>query len=217
MNFNVIDIEQWTRKPYFEHYTTVNKCTYSMTVDIDVTQLLQSLKARGLKLYPAFIYMVTCVVNDRVEFRTSYTSKQQLGYWDSMTPSYTYFHHDDQTFSSLWTEFSSDFYRFNDRYDQDMERYRHVKGIFVKEDPPPNTFPISMIPWASFSGFNLNITSESDYLLPIITGGQYAKQGDRMLLPVALQVHHAVCDGYHASLFFQQLQNLADSCNDWLR
>lgn len=97
-----------------------------------------------------------------------------------------------------------------------MEQYRDTKGLFVKENPPPNTFPISMIPWASFSGFNLNIVNEADYLLPIITGGKYTEQGGRVLLPVSLQVHHAVCDGYHASMFFKELQSLADSFEDWL-
>lgn len=216
MNFNVIDIKQWPRKPYFEHYTSVHECTYSMTLNVDVSLLLQSLRARGLKFYPAFIYMVTRVVNERVEFRTSYHPKPLLGYWDSMTPSYTYFHHDDQTFSCVWTEFSDDFSRFHNRYEQDMERYRDVKGIFVKENPPPNTFFISMIPWASFRGFNLNMTNGNTNFRPIITGGKFAEQGGRMLLPIALQVHHAVCDGYHASLFFQDLQTLADSCNEWL-
>lgn len=73
MNFHTIDIERWNRLPYFEHYTNVNQCTYSMTVDTDITLLLQALKIRGYKLYPAFIYMVTRVVNERAEFKTSYS------------------------------------------------------------------------------------------------------------------------------------------------
>ncbi|MDZ4938504.1 type A chloramphenicol O-acetyltransferase, partial [Clostridium perfringens] len=88
MKFHIIDVEQWTRKPYYEHYRS-NKCTFSITVDIDITRLLYSLKANGFKLYPAFIYMVTRVVNNRVEFKTSYSPEGELGYWDPMTPSYT--------------------------------------------------------------------------------------------------------------------------------
>ncbi|MEB2301160.1 chloramphenicol acetyltransferase [Lysinibacillus xylanilyticus] len=29
-------------------------------------------------------------------------------------------------------------------------------------------------------------------------------------LPVSLQMHHAVCDGYHAGLFMNYLQSYAD-------
>jgi len=35
-------------------------------------------------------------------------------------------------------------------------------------------------------------------------------------LPVSLQIHHAVCDGYHASVFMNDLQRLADESADWL-
>ncbi|EIZ1153050.1 type A chloramphenicol O-acetyltransferase, partial [Enterococcus faecalis] len=28
--------------------------------------------------------------------------------------------------------------------------------------------------------------------------------------------HHAVCDGYHASLFMSEFQNMVDSVNEWI-
>jgi chloramphenicol O-acetyltransferase type A len=36
------------------------------------------------------------------------------------------------------------------------------------------------------------------------------------MLPFSLQVHHAVCDGYHASRFIEDLQELVNTCNEWL-
>lgn len=44
MKFHIINVEEWTRKPYYEHYLRSNKCTFSITVDIDITRLLYSLK-----------------------------------------------------------------------------------------------------------------------------------------------------------------------------
>ena len=125
------------------------------------------------------------------------------------------FHKDDHTFSSLWTEFTNDFDRFHDLYEQDMERYRDVKGIFVKENPPPNTFPISMI-LGRFSGFNLNIANDKPYLLPIITGGKYAEQ------------EGACCCRFHCRCTmrcvmvtmpacFSSFAKMADTCEDWLK
>jgi chloramphenicol O-acetyltransferase type A len=31
-----------------------------------------------------------------------------------------------------------------------------------------------------------------------------------------LQIHHAVCDGYHASVFMNDLQRMADESADWI-
>ena len=63
-----------------------------------------------------------------------------------------------------------------------------------------------MLPWAGFEGFNLNLQKGYDFLLPIFTMGRYREEGGRTLLPLAVQVHHAVCDGFHLCRFVNGLQ-----------
>lgn len=41
--------------------------------------------------------------------------------------------------------------------------------------------------------------------------GKYERAGEHVLLPVNLNVIHAVCDGYHAGLFFETLQQEIDA------
>ncbi|MGC8230263.1 type A chloramphenicol O-acetyltransferase [Pseudobacillus badius] len=216
MKFNLINIDNWSRKPYFEHFLNHTRCTFSMTVDIDITQLLQRLRKKNIKLYPSFIYMVTRVVNSHKEFRTCFDEKGRLGYWDEMIPSFTIFHDDDKTFSNLWTEYEASFSLFYKNYQEDMRLYGHVKEMNPKKQEPKNLIPISCIPWASFTGFNLNIFDDGTFLLPIITSGKYFEQENKILLPISLQVHHSVCDGYHASVFLNDLQRLVDNCDEWL-
>ncbi|GAB1530351.1 MULTISPECIES: type A chloramphenicol O-acetyltransferase [Brevibacillus] len=216
MEFQRIDLDNWSRRSYFEHYLNRVNCTFSITANIDITELLPALRQKGMKLYPAFLYMVTNVVNAHREFRTSFHADGELGYWESMIPSYTFFHQDDQTFSTMWTEFADEFSVFYQNYVADMKQYGDNKGLVAKELEPPYTFPVSCIPWVSFSGFNLNISGDGRYLLPIITSGKYFEQEGKTLLPVSLQVHHAVCDGYHASLFINDLQKWATNYKEWL-
>jgi chloramphenicol O-acetyltransferase type A len=216
MIFNPIVMDSWSRKPYFEHYLDRVRCTYSMTANLDITLLLAELKSKGIKLYPALIHMITTVVNGHREFRTCFDAEGRLGYWDSMSPSFTIFHDEDKTFSSIWTLYSEDFNEFYCRYLEDMEKYGSVKQFAAKPNEPPNTFPISSIPWVSFTGFNLNIYNEGTYLLPIFTIGKYVRQDDKILLPLSGQFHHAVCDGYHAGVLYNELQIRADSCKKWL-
>lgn len=216
MNFHPIDMENWGRKPYFEHYLHAARCTFSMSANINITPLLPVLRAQGVKLYPAFLYMVTKTVNAHREFRTCYDQEGRLGYWESMVPLFTFFHKDDCTFSAMWTDYSDDFNRFYQNYLEDMRRYGDVKGFRAKDNEPPNTLSVSCIPWISFTGFNLNIFGDGRYLLPIVTSGKYFEQNGQTLLPVSLQVHHAVCDGYHAGVFINELEGLAQHCGDWL-
>lgn len=216
MIFHEIDRDNWSRKPYFDHYLNQVRCTYSMTANIDITRLLAELKTKKIKLYPALIHMIATVVNRHVAFRTCFDSEGRLGYWDRMSPSYTIFHDEDKTFSAIWTGFSEDFKEFYIRYLDDMDKYGSVKGFQAKNNEPPNVFPISSIPWVSFTGFNLNIYNEGTYLLPIFTMGKYSKQDESVQLPLSVQLHHAVCDGYHAGVLFNELQSLADRCESWL-
>ncbi|MCU7663651.1 type A chloramphenicol O-acetyltransferase [Bacillus thuringiensis] len=216
MKFHVIDREDWNREQYFEHYLKL-KCTFSMTVNVDITILLEEVYQKGIKFYPVFIYLISRVVNNHKKFRTCFNDEGVLGYWEEMIPSYTIFHKDDKSFSSIWTDYSSYFRTFYKNYEDDMRCYASVHGLFTKENIPPNVFPISSIPWTSFTGFNLNINNDENFLLPIITCGKYFNEGNKVMLPVSLQVHHSVCDGYDASKFIEDLQQLSNTCNDWLK
>lgn len=202
MKFHVIDREDWNREQHFEHYLKL-KCTFSMTVNVDITMLLGEVYQKGIKFYPVFIYLISRVVNNHKKFRTCFNDEGVVGYWEEMIPSYTIFHKDDKSFSSIWTDYSSDFRTFYNNYEDDMRCYASVHGLFTKENIPPNVFPISSIPWTSFTGFNLNINNDENFLLPIITCGKYFNDGNKVMLPVSLQVHHSVCDGYDASQFIE--------------
>ena len=107
--FNIIDIENWPRKFYFEHYSQRVKCTYSITVNIDIESLLTTCKKKSIKLYPAMIHIITTAVNQIDELRVGYNNRGQLGIWNFMSPSYAVFHNEDKTFSNIWTPYDNDF------------------------------------------------------------------------------------------------------------
>lgn len=207
MVFEKIDRNSWKRKEYFEHYFTNIPCTYSMTVKVDITQI----KKKQMKLYPAMLYYITTIVNRHSEFRTAINQSGELGIYDEMIPSYTIFHKDTETFSDIWTAYMPDFETFVAAYENDMQRYGSNHGMIGKPDVPENAFTVSMIPWSTFESFNLNLQKGYDYLIPIFTMGKYYKEDEKIILPLAIQVHHAVCDGFHICRFVNELQELINS------
>lgn len=210
MAFHPIDPGCWERREHFEHYMNSVPCSYSMTVDLDVTRLLNTVHAQKLHFYPVMTYGLTCAVNTFREFRMSLDGEGKLGYHDRLNPSYTVFHPDTQTFSCLWTRADADFKHFYDSYLEVQEQYGDVRS-FCGMDIPEDVFNISAIPWSSFTGFHLNLAPDSGYLLPIFTIGKYRESDEKILLPLAVQVHHAVCDGFHVSKFLNWLQEWADA------
>ena len=210
MEFRLIDIEKWDRREFYEHFINEVVCTYSVVVNVDITRL------EGQKLYPAMIWLLTRTVNDMPEFRTSLT-KDGLGIYDDMHPMYTIFNKENKNFSGIWSYFSEDYQKFLQNYEMDSEKYSTSTRYAPKDGTPANSFNISMVPWLQFAGFNINVFDEGKFLLPVFTMGKYFDQDGRRLLPLAIQVHHAVCDGYHVGLFVEKLQGYIDSfCEDTL-
>ena len=74
MQFEKIDRETWPRREYFEHYFGAVPCTYSMTVKLDITPILES----GRKLYPSLLYYLTTIVNRHAEFRRQLPLRRNL-------------------------------------------------------------------------------------------------------------------------------------------
>ncbi len=204
MEFQKIDKENWARKNYFEHYFKDVPCTYSMTFKLDITQIIETQK----KLYPSMLYYITTIVNHHSEFRTALNENGELGIYSEMLPCYTVFHKDTETFSNLWTAYNSDFEAFCVAYEKDVRQYGSQKGISGKPNVPQNIFTVSMIPWLTFEGFNLNLQRGYDYLTPIFTIGKYYQEDGLIKIPLAMQVHHAVCDGFHICRFINELQEL---------
>lgn len=207
MVFEKIDRSGWKRNEYFEYYFTNVPCTYSMTVKLDITQI----KKKRMKLYPAMLYYLATIVNRHSEFRTAINQAGELGTYDEMIPSYTIFHEDTETFSDLWTEYMPNIEEFSRAYENDMQKYGNKHDMIAKPNAPENVFTVSMIPWSTFDGFNLNLQKGYDYLIPIFTMGKYYQENGRTILPLAIQVHHAVCDGFHICRFVNELQELINS------
>ena len=216
MSFNLIDINNWARKDYYIHYMHELRCTYSLTANINITGVRTAVKSMNKKIYPAQIYMLTTIVNRYQEFRMNIDTDGNLGYWDELNPSYTIFNKDKETFSSIWTMYSTSFMQFYESCISDIAYYSSATNLIPKPNEPLNTFNISCLPWVSFTGFNLNVYTDGCYLPPIFTIGKFIEQDEEVLMPLAIQVHHSVCDGFHVGRFINALQEWADNYDEWL-
>ena len=204
--FKPIDTNSWKRKPYFDHYFNQIRCTYSITVNIDITNVLSFKDRNKVKLYPLLINVISKAVNKYEEFRTAINDRGEIGVWETLSPCYTVFHKDSESFSNIWTEWNDDLNLFLSNFEQDSKQFGQIDRIDAKPNTPANVFPISSLPWTTFTGFNLNIFADGTYLLPIFTYGKYFKDGNRYLIPLSIQVHHAVCDGFHVSRLINEIQ-----------
>ena len=69
------------------------------------------------------IHSIAKIVNRHKEFRMALNTENTVGYFDVVHPSYTVFHPDSETFSSLWTLYQEDFGSFYAQYLEDQKTY----------------------------------------------------------------------------------------------
>lgn len=206
MEFHKTTPEELGRADEFYHFTEEAPCSFSFCSDLDATALCVRAKEEKIRFFPAFLHCLAAEVNARREFRMHENAAGELGWFDSTNPCYTVFHETQKRFTDVWTEYDEDFFVFYERYLRDQREYggREVKP--AKPYEGENLFNVSCIPWASFTGFSLNLPKSARFFSPIFTVGKYERYGKKLRLPFAAQVHHAVCDGWHMAMFVNALQ-----------
>lgn len=209
MKYTLINLKEWHRGSLFQFYIHKMRIVMSLTVDVNVTNLKAYSKEKGLDFYPLMVWVVSKIVNAHDEFKYSWDAEGHLIKWDFVSPSYTDFHADDENFTKMVTEYSDDLFEFYGRMAADRKRHKDERAVL--DNQPPNFFDVSCIPWVKYSHFDVHVFDEGKFLAPVVTWGKYEPKEGKLIMPLTMNIHHAVADGFHLSRFFNEVQELMDS------
>ena len=208
MTFTPIDLQSWPRGQMFYYFSKMAPTGYSLTSNVDVTELRKIIKESGLKFFPAYLWLITKNLNRQEEFKIA-EKDSVLGFYDTLTPLYANFHEDDHTFSLMWTEYSDSFTQFYQSYLNNQIKFGCIHGLLSQPQTPPpaNAYTVSCIPWVDFSHFAVHSYENKPYYFPSVEAGRLFEQDDRILMPLSITCHHATTDGYHVKCFLESLQD----------
>ena len=68
----------------------------------------------------------------------------------------------------------------------------------------------------SFRHFAVHSYEKQPHLLPSVEAGKLRREGEKLLLPLSLIVHHAAADGWQVHQFLTALQKDMDRFQDFL-
>lgn len=213
-NFKLVDMEKWERAECFQHFSTIAQSTYSITVEIDITELFRYIKEHNLRLFPTFTWIITTAINKQPEFRMGYDQNERLGVWDSIYPDYSVLDDKTKIMDSLCTPYDSSFSVFYGKMCHDTDMFKEHRK---RTETYPNIFIASCIPWLKYSSFTASNESNYTFFFPMVTWGKYEKIDEKVKIPLTLQIHHAVADGYHCSLFYEEVENMVQNPEKYLK
>ena len=145
-----------------------------------MTPLVRFVKQRGMKFYPAMIWVVSRVINTHEEFKLGWDQDGNLIRWDFVSPSYATIHPGTGT-SPSWLRLTWRTCRHSTpRFLEDREKYRDLRGVV--EGQPTNHFDVSCLPWVRYRHFDVHVFDQGDFLAPVVTWGKYEAEGSRLVI-----------------------------------
>ncbi|RII33674.1 chloramphenicol acetyltransferase CAT [Clostridium chromiireducens] len=215
MGFNIVDMDTWERKDRFNHFFNNAKCTYSITVNLDITNLYNYIRANKLRLYPTFTWIVSKAINNHKEFKMALDEDGRLGFFDEIGPSYSVLSDKTKVMSDMYTAFNDEFLSFYGDMVNSLNSHKEDNNF--KTQFQKNFFIVSCLPWFNYTSFNVNNEGSSPFLFPMVTWGKFFEENNKIIMPVTIQVHHAVADGYHCSLFFAYVEKISLNPEQYLK
>ncbi|MCE5334064.1 MAG: hypothetical protein LLG06_05700 [Desulfobacteraceae bacterium] len=201
-----IDLNSYKRKELFEAFIVRNMPQLSITSNVVINGLKEFVDKHDYGFFIPISFFISKAVNRVAELRQRISSGE-LYEFDTVDPSYTVLL-DDSTFSFC-----------NSKHFESFERYREYASSRIKaakECPDHSTgeknhmYFVTNIPWFSFTSI-VHPYFEQYGSIPVISIGKFFNQGNDLLVPIGIQVHHAIVDGIHLGAFYE---HLAAMCKD---
>lgn len=203
-----IDTENWSRRGLFRLFKEYDAPSFNICADVDATRLLDFARARRLSSFVTYHYLSTKVANELEPFRYRLRGERVLVHERLDAGAVLLLA--DESFTFAYFDYTEDFAAFHESAVAIVGRARtEPPGLDAREDRDDLLYH-SVIPWVSFTSISHARDSRRQSGIPKIAFGKYREAGARVLMPVSVEVHHALMDGLHVGRYFERLQSYFD-------
>lgn len=198
-----LDIENWNRKQHFNHFRTLADPTFAIVAEVDVSTCYKSAKDKKQSFFVKYLHLCMKVINSIENFKYR-IEKDKITIYDIINASAT-IARPDNTFGFSFVEFSNSFEEFNTNFQKEKNRILNSTDLF----PPKYSLGCihcSALPWVSFTGHKEPSSGNKNDSVPQLSFGKIKEKNGKILMPVAVNINHALADGYHVGQFFDKFQ-----------
>ena len=205
-----LDIESWNRKELYHHFRTFADPTFAVVVDVDVTIAYNLAKKRGVSFFAKYLHACMKAINTVENFKYRIEG-DKIAIYNVINASAT-IARADTTYGFSFINFSEDFTVFNENFRKEKERIQNSTNLFPQIDSL-GCIHCSALPWISFTSHKEPNFGNKDHSIPQLAFGGLKEENNKFLMPVSVNVNHALVDGYHVGQFFKKFQLELDKLN----
>ena len=200
---HTIDLATWKRREHYRHFRGYRQPFFSVCVNVDATRLWRLSRAQdGPPFFLTSLFLMLRAANATEAFRLRLRKR---GVWqhDRVAVGPTLLR-SDHTFAFARIEPSANLKRFI------ASGKKAITESAARNELDPNSGDDdivyqSSLPWLRFTAFTNAIDAGDS--IPRIVFGQCAREGRRYLMPMSVEVHHAVVDGLDVARFTELFQD----------
>ncbi len=201
----VIDIESWNRKEHFEFFSAMASPYFGFTTEVECTAAYAGAKEKGHSFFAAYLHASMVAVNAVDELKLRIVDGNVVMY-DTVNAGTT-IGRADGTFGFAYVHFSEDFNTFNAELQKEISEVQNSAGIRLNNgELGKDLIRHSSIPWNSFSAILHPTPLDRTESVPKITFGKFSIREGRYYLPVSVEAHHGLADGFHLAKYLEQFQ-----------
>jgi chloramphenicol O-acetyltransferase type A len=206
--YKLLDIEKWDRKNQYQFFKNYDNPFFNICSELDVTSAYKFTKEKRKSFFINSIYLSLKAVNEIDEFKYRIKANDVIVF-DTINAGSTILNKNN-TFSFCYFNYDIDFKIFESYANANIKKLETSKGELEPRYNELNMIHYSVIPWISFSGISHSRKFGNDDSIPKIVLGKYHEVNDKIMMPISVEVHHSLMDGYHVGQYLQHFQNLLD-------
>jgi len=201
-----ITFENEHRKKHFDFFNGMNHPHFNITTNVDVTDAIAFFKLGALPTTFSLVYILSRAANELKEFRWRIRNGKIVEH-AKVHPSFSVPTNDTDVFSFCTVNYDPKAIVFIADAKKVSDAMKTDPSLEDEEGRDDYLF-MSAIPWVSFTSMQHAMNYHPHDSVPRISWGKFFTQNERLLMPLAVQVHHALVDGRHMGHYFEKVEKM---------
>ena len=207
---HIIDINTWERKENYEFFLGFQNPTISITSEVECAGAKARAKAAGESFFLHYLYAVLRAVNEIPVFRFRIDAEGRVVYFDHVDMLTPIKVKENGRFFTICLPWNTDFQTF----------YTTAKAIINDIDPNGNPYDmekvggkdlldvilLSATPDLYFTSLTCTQEHRHGSNYPLMNAGKAILKEGKLVMPIAMTIHHGFIDGHHLSLFYKKVE-----------
>jgi chloramphenicol O-acetyltransferase type A len=203
--YDLMDIEHWDRREAFRFFRDFDEPFFNICTTVDITGLMDIARSKELPASLMILWQAIRAAN-RVEAFRLRLHGDEVRRYHCIKPACTMRRGENGFFFSyLNYEAGMTAEEFILQGRQAIESQQSVSGLGARPDAL-DVVHCSILPWTSFTGLKHARHSAYPDSIPKFVFGKFYEASGKILLPVGIDLHHALADGWHAAQFLEQME-----------